>query len=265
MPNVESAISELAEQWCLSGIEHGDTVLIHSNIKRTLVKIRRKGVKISPEDILQSFLQSVGSNGTLILPLFNFDFPKTRHFDFRNTPSQMGVLTEAGRLYPGAIRTGHPIYSFAVIGSNSRLFESVDNHSGYGEDSPFALLRSMDGKIGSIDLDDQNSMTFYHHIEEMLNVPYRYFKDFSGTYVNIAGESSTKSYCLYVRDIDRGVLTHVNPAGELMWEEGLYKGSRPLVGSGLRTVKAREMFDYVSSIIENGKANGTLFRYEEIK
>lgn len=34
----------------------------------------KQGQKISPDAILNSFLQAVGSSGTLLLPLFNFDF-----------------------------------------------------------------------------------------------------------------------------------------------------------------------------------------------
>jgi aminoglycoside 3-N-acetyltransferase len=265
MASIQYAVDELAKQWTASGVEAGDTILIHSNIKRILINMRRKGIKLLPEHVLQSFMNALGPDGTLILPLFNFEFPTSNFFDIRNTPSQMGALTEKGRLYPGSARTGHPIYSFSVIGAKSKLFESIDNVSGYGDDSPFALLHSLDGKIGSIDLEDQNSMTFYHYVEEMHKVPYRYFKHFEGTYIDGSGIESTKTYQLYVRDIQKGVLTHVNPAGELMWKQGLYKGDQPLIDSGLRTIKARDMFQFVSSLIESGLAKNMLFRYEDKK
>ena len=110
---------------------------------------------------VQSFLDAVGSEGTVLFPLFNFGFSNGEPFDIRNTPSKMGKLTEAARLRPDAVRTGHPISSFAVIGAQADRFKGVNNRSGYGEDSPFAILRQMNGKIASLDLDDQNSMTFY--------------------------------------------------------------------------------------------------------
>lgn len=265
MTSIQCAVYELAEQWLASGVEAGDTILIHSNIKRALINMRRKGIKLLPEHVLQSFMNVLGPDGTLILPLFNFEFPTSKFFDIRHTPSKMGALTEFGRLYPASVRTGHPIYSFSVIGAKSKLFESIDNVSGYGDDSPFALLHSLDGKIGSIDLEDQNSMTFYHYVEEMHKVPYRYFKNFEGKYIDDSGVETTKTYQLYVRDIEKDVLTHVNPAGELMWKEGLYKGDRPLVDSGLRTIKARDMFQFVASLIESGQAENMLFRYGDKK
>ena len=76
------------------------------------------------------------------------------------------------------------------------------------------------------------------------------------------GKTESKTYGLFVRNIEKGILTHVDPAGELMWEKGLYFGCRPNEGSGLRTVTAQHMHDFVSSIITSGDAQNTLYRIE---
>lgn len=256
-------VSMLTERWQSAGLEVGDTVLIHSNTKRTLVEYRRKGFSITPHDILESLLNTIGPKGTLLLPLFNFDFSKGVPFDIRTTESQMGALTEVGRKFKGAVRTGHPIYSFAVIGHYAHMFDNIDNESGYAEDSPFGLLKSLNGKIGSLDLEDQHSMTFYHHVEEIKRVDYRYYKSFSGDYTDKYGETKKKTYKLYVRDIERGVLTNVNPAGELLWQAGLYTGDRAGEGTGLRLINAMDMYAFVENLIDSGKALGTLYKIED--
>ncbi len=125
--------------------------------------------------------------------------------------------------------------------------------------SPFAILRQIDGKIAVLDLDDLNSMTFYHHIEEMYEVPYRFHKKFSGDYTDWEGETSSRTYGLFVRDLEQGVLTDVNPMGELLWEMGLYHGERQFEGIGCRTIKANEMYAAVSEVIEDGRAKGLLY------
>ncbi len=181
----------LKDRWLRSGIEPGDTILIHSNIKRTLIELRRSGVAVTPEEILQSFLDALGTQGTLLLPLFSFDFASGVPFDIRTSPSRMGALTEAGRLHKDAVRTGHPIYSFAVIGHHSEAFANLDNESGYAEDSPFGVLRTLNGKIGVLDLEDQNSMTFYHHVEEVMQVDYRYYKTFTAGLHGLEGRHHT--------------------------------------------------------------------------
>ena len=253
----------LVDEWLESGIQKGDTVLIHSSVKRLFKRYLRSGIRLTPEIILESFLEAVGDTGTLLFPLFNFDFTKGIDFDIRHTPSHMGALTEAARKHPNAVRTGHPIYSFAIIGAKADEFKNVNNFSGYGEDSPFALLLQMEGKIAVLDLPDQESMTFVHHVEEMLNVNYRYHKVFTGNYTDKNGETTAKDYGLFVRNIEKGVRTYVDPAGELMWQADLYHGARHNEGSGLRTIRAADMFDFISNIINSDRAEGILFRIEE--
>lgn len=255
-------MKDLVQEWRDSGVQEGDTLLVHSSIKRTFKRYLKSGIKLSPEDIIDSFIAAVGESGTVLFPLFNFDFTKNGNFDINNTPSHMGALTEAARKYPKAVRTGHPIYSFAVVGAQSDKFERVDNFSGYGADSPFAILLEMGGKIAVLDLPDQDSMTFYHHVEEMHEVDYRHHKIFSGSYTNSSGTTENRDYGLFVRNIEEGVLTHVNPAGELMWYNGLYRGSRPNEGSGLRVVTAQDVYDFTSDIIKSNKAKNILYRLE---
>ena len=253
MPN---QIDELAEQWRAAGIRRGDIVLIHSSIRRTAVRLRSERAS---EIVLDSFQNAVGESGTLVLPLFNFDFAAGRLFDLRSTPSQMGALTESARRRPEAIRTCHPVYSFAALGSAQNAFRGVDNFSGYGSDSPFAILHSLGGKIAVLDLSDQNSMTFYHYVEEAHQVSYRYHKRFTGPYCDARGVTSNRTYGIFVRDIDRGVVTDVNPIGELLWDKGLYSGERPGIGAGLRVIEAAALYDAASTVITSGRAKGLLY------
>ncbi len=255
-------IQTLAKEWKDAGVREGDVLLMHSNIIGTVKRYRELGMRLTPQDILESFLSAVGPSGTLLFPLFNFDFANGIPFDIRNTPSHMGSLTEAARAHPLAVRTGHPFYSFAVIGSEAEKFREVNNFSGYGSDSPFAMLREMDGKIAILDLSDQDGVTFYHHVEEMYEVDYRYHKKFTGDYTDALGHTESRTYGLFVRDLVKGVLSHLDPAAEILWEKGLYSGYRPHEGCGLRTISAQQMYEVVSEIIESGTAQNNLYRIE---
>lgn len=252
-------VKTLALEWRAAGVEKGDTILIHSSLSKTLRRVVRMGGQPDPALVVESFLHALGEEGTLIAPLFNFEFTQGVPFDIRESKSAMGSFTEAVRKWPGAKRTGHPIYSFAIIGKKKDLFESVDNFSGYGPDSPFAILHRLGGKIGIIDLPDQNSMTFYHYVEESNNAPYRYHKTFTADYTGWDGVVQQKTYGLFVRNIDEGVLTKVNPMGEILWEKGMYSGCRPGEGCGLRIVQAKALFDEVSEVILEGRAKGILY------
>ncbi len=257
------ALDHLVADWRSAGIEEGDTVLLHSDLSALLRSYRRKGFNLTVETVLDSFLKALGTKGTALFPLFNFDFTNGAPFDIRSTPSQMGALTEAARLRPDVVRTGHPIYSFAAIGAQAYRFAGVVNFSGYGVDSPFGILREIDGKIGVLNLPDQHSMTFYHHVEEMLNVPYRYHKIFSGTYIDQNGDLSTKQFGLFVRDLERGVVTDVNAMGEKLWSLGLYKGYVPKDGFGCRTMRVEDLYTETANVINTGQAEGMLYRIQK--
>ena len=249
----------LAHHWEGSGLETGDTVLLHSSMKRLLDYLTINQVVDPPKKIIDSLISHLGSEGTLILPLFNFDFPKSRFFSMRSTPSQMGTITEYARSYMPGVRTGHPIYPFFITGYHESKFKDIDNISGYGIDSPFAKVISLNGKIAAVDLEDSRCMTMYHHVEEICKVPYRYFKQFEGGYESINGSIETKKYMLFVRDLELGVITNVDRMGEILWQENLYKGNRPRVGNGMRTIMASTLFDRTKKEILEGRAIDTLY------
>lgn len=258
---IQRAIDELSSLWSASGVKEGDTVLIHSSLSRTLRRYKDAGIPLTPADAVESFLQAVGSQGTMVFPLWNFDFSRGVPFDIRNTPSQMGALTEAGRFHPQAVRTGHPIYNVAAIGKASREFRGLVNFSGYGEESPFALVHKMKGKVAVLDVVENDSVTFYHYVEEMLNVPYRFHKRFVGDYTDHNGFQSKREFGLFVRfkEPDFEVHITVDPMGELLWEKGLYQGDRPKSGSGLRVIPAETLYNETARVIEEGSAEGLLY------
>ena len=122
------------------------------------------------------------------------------------------------------------------------------------------MLMEMGGKIGILDLQENDSMTFYHHVEEVCGVDYRYLKPFTGDYTDQFGATSRRTYTINVRDVDRGVETAVNPAGEILWEAGAYSGDRPGERSGLRVVDASSVFRITKDIIKTGQAEGNLYQ-----
>ena len=256
------AVAFLSQGWRRCGIRDGDMLLLHSSTRGTLRKLKKMALPLDMGVILDSFLDALGSEGTLLLPLFNFGFCSGAPFDIRSTPSEMGALTEAARGRAETVRTGHPVYSFAALGKRKDTFRGLDNFSGYGPDSPFGILHQQGGKIAVLDLPDQNSMTFYHYVEESMSVDYRFHKQFTALYTDRDGETRQRTYGLFVRKVDQGVVTFVDPMGELLWEKELYRGEPPGIGFGLRVIDARSLYEEVSTVIKQGKARGLLYEIQ---
>lgn len=256
----KNIIHDLANSWNESGIAKGDTVLVHSSLSRFLRSYKGKGIMLDPGMILQSFIESVGEKGTLIFPVYNFDFAKGGTFDIRNSRSETGALSEAARNHKDSVRTGHPMFSFSVMGYHGKKFEGLQNYSAFGKDSPFGKLLELDGKIAALDVAGEFCMTFYHHVEEMNNAPNRYHKIFRSNYIDEDGNESVREFNTYSRDLEMGVETDVKPMEEFLWSKGLYSGSRPGEGSCLHVVKARTVYDEAAKLIQEGKSLNMLYK-----
>ncbi|MEO1923861.1 MAG: AAC(3) family N-acetyltransferase, partial [Nautiliaceae bacterium] len=204
-------------------IKKGDIVLIHSDIRKYLWLFRDNFENF--DEGLSHFINTlknlVGEEGTILFPTFNWDFCKGKPFDYRNSPSQVGTLSNFALKQEDFKRTKHPIYSFAVWGKYQKELYNLDNFSSFGIDSPFGFLYKNNGKIILFDVDYQRSFTYVHFVEQQLNVDYRYEKIFKAPYIDSNGNCEIKEYSMFVRDIERGVLTHINPLQKILEDEGI--------------------------------------------
>ncbi len=221
------------------GVAEGDTLLVHSSYKSF------GPMDGGPQTVIHALETALDPEGTLIMPTFNFDFNKGQPWDVRSTPSKMGVLTELVRLDPRAKRVFHPFYSFAILGKHAEMLGSLRYKSSYERNSVFGKLRDLDGKIMVIGLSYTNSMTFFHHIEQMEGVDYRFLKQFTGQVTDWDGTTRTDTFEMLVRDIDKGVITEVNPMGELMEQAGVIKSAR-IGEADVKLMKANEVYAFTA-------------------
>lgn len=240
-------------------VSPADTLLVHSNLFPSLMLLKRNGFGATPELVLEALMAAV-PDGTLLFPTFNFDFAKGLPYDVTRSPSQMGQLTELARQDDRFIRTRHPLYSFAVTGLHADKFAKLQNKSGLGIGSPFDLLHELDGKIAMIDIKTEECLTFVHYVEERNQVPYRYMKDFAGSYSADGHNFSEAVFSMFVRDIENGVETDISVLAHLLSDRQDFVGTGAYSGRGMGTLKATQLYSSVSEIINTGRAEGMLFQ-----
>ncbi|MBU0511293.1 MAG: AAC(3) family N-acetyltransferase [Chloroflexi bacterium] len=221
------------------GVQTGDTLLVHSSYKSF------GGVEGGPQTVIDALLHVLGDAGTLIMPTFNFDFCKGKPWDVRSTPSHMGAITDMVREHPDSRRVFHPIYSFAILGKHAEFLTKERYKSSYERNSLFGKLRDLDGKIMVVGLSYNDSMTFFHHIEELEGVDYRYMKVFTGMVTDENGNTYKDTFTMLVRDIEKGVQTMVDPMGALMEDEGVITVSK--IGEAkVSLMKANEVYEFTA-------------------
>jgi aminoglycoside 3-N-acetyltransferase len=173
---------------------------------------------------LNALIHSIEPSGTLVIPTFNFAFCRGVAYDYRKTPSEMGLLTEFARRDRRAKRIHHPVYSFALFGKDADLLaKTTHNISAFGDDSIFAELRRRNGKILLIDLKIHETLTFFHHIEETVGCDYRFHKTFTAPVIDEEGTETSQSYQVFVRNLEMGVTTDVAPMEERLESLGLVR------------------------------------------
>ena len=256
--------SFMKDYFVKGGLQRGDKVLLHSDLKYIFKALLKKKVIFNINNIADSILDFLGPSGTLILPTFNFDFCKGKSFSFLDTKSQMGILSEILRNKNKLNRTWHPVYSFSIHGNIPDDEIKKKNYSAFGKDSIFNWLFINDGKIAIIDLPDQHSMTFYHYVEETMNVDWRFFKNFDGIYEDLNRSKNNISASIFVRKIEEGVVTDVHNMEKLLWSKNFYKGHNLNSSKGLRTILAKDVFLATEEVINKKQSLGMLYRKEKL-
>ncbi|MEJ2552040.1 MAG: AAC(3) family N-acetyltransferase [Anaerolineales bacterium] len=237
------------------GISPGDTIMVHSSYKSL------GGVNGGADTVIDALVESVGDNGTVLFPTFNFkSWVDTHYFDVRETASHMGVITELARCREAAVRTPHPLYSFAVLGNRQEEFAACDDVEAVGDNSVFALFHKLNGLIVSIGLDFNSSFTFSVRAIYKAGGYWRRVKKFSGIYVGYDGEPQLKTYSMYVRSTFQ-VITDIKPAINELIEREIIEVHQ-LGDASVHTVRANPFYDAWTVIAKNHPEK--LYRTKEI-
>jgi len=183
---------QVAEILARLGIHSGDSLLVHSAVQ--FLGLPVGGLQI----YLDALLETIGLQGTLVVPTFNFDFTQGVPYDPAQTPSRdMGALSEFVRLQPQARRSLHPMQSIAAIGCYAEDLTARDTPSAFGSGSAFERMLELDFKLLLLGANER-AVSVFHYCEQRCQVPYRYWKEFRGQ-VRTAAGWQTRAYQLYVR------------------------------------------------------------------
>jgi len=135
---------------------------------------------------------------TICVPTFTFSFCNGLDFDLNLSKSKMGALNEYIRKLPGSIRSVDPLMSIALIGEDKDLAEGI-GHESLGKDSTFYKLHFRDNvRFLFLGARAGDCFTYMHCIEKILNVNYRYDREFKGKII-IGDKSYQDTFTLFVR------------------------------------------------------------------
>jgi aminoglycoside 3-N-acetyltransferase len=155
-----------------------EILMVHSSISN--MKPMYLG---TAKDVVDLLLRIVGAERTLAMPAFFFGTPELfdrayykQHprFDYRRTPSQMGLVTELFRRQPGVVRSLHPTHSVCALGPLASKLCATHHLSPWacGELSPFGMMGVHKTIILGLGVEYYRYLTQLHAMEHILGDQY---------------------------------------------------------------------------------------------
>lgn len=227
-------------------ISRGDTLFSHSNLG---FFGRPYGVGSSDEVcrlFVESVIERIGPEGTLVVPTFTYSFPKGEVFDPDATASDMGMFSEWVRRHAEAQRSLDPCYSVAAIGGAATGLTADTPENSFGRGSFFDRFYHAGGKVLNFNFDAGS--TFVHYVERCLDVPYRFDKTFTGR-ILVRGEGRAERCTIWVRyKSDDALVAAFEPFDRIARQKGLFE-TRPLGRGEVGVISAKDTFNLIADTL----------------
>jgi aminoglycoside N3'-acetyltransferase len=155
-----------------------------------------------PSYLTRVILDHLGPSRTVLFPTFTYGYAKTRKYDVVLTPSETGILTEVATQSGLFQRTNSPLNSYVVCGPRSDEVLGIRDETLWGSSSVMGWCERSNARICMLGEPWENACTQFHMAQELLRVPYRYFKRFPGELHREGNYVETVAPIMYVRPLN---------------------------------------------------------------
>lgn len=205
------------------GVTSGDALLVHSSLRSFGY------VDGGAAAVVDALLETVGDNGTVIVPTLTFSVLKSRPhlFSVGKTPSTTGLITETLRQRQESLRSRHPVSSAAAIGARAAYVTADHRDTPCGPDSPYYRLYELGGKVVFFGA-AIGSNSVFHCAEEIVRPAYLGFADIENAIIE-DGDGRRETVAARRYDcFDRGVVRYLGNMEPIFLDRGILR--RTVIG-----------------------------------
>ena len=139
--------NEIKKALYRSGIKKGDFIFLHGDEILGSQILTSKNEKDATLKFITALIDLLGDYGTLVVPVFTYNFINDEVYDVQHSISEVGKFSEKFRKIKSAVRSRNPIFSVASIGNLSSKIKKLSEVTSFGSHSIFDLLYKNNGKI----------------------------------------------------------------------------------------------------------------------
>ncbi len=171
MPKQMDATNELSRHELVTqlreiGVQQGSVLVVHTSFRAV------RPVQGGPLGLIQSLLEVLGPNGTLVMPAWPAD--DKAPYDPISTPASpdLGIVADTFWRQPGVVRSKH-VNAFAALGPHAHdVNVDVFPLPPHIPESPIGRVHDLDGQVLLLGV-GHDANTTLHLAEIIANVPYR--------------------------------------------------------------------------------------------
>jgi aminoglycoside 3-N-acetyltransferase len=200
----EYATEDLVAALRAAGLRAGDLAFSHVGVGLLgLPRGEDRSARAAWGMLVDAYTSVLGEDGTWVVPTYTYTLTRPGEvYDAATTPSAVGDFTEHVRTLPGFARSADPIFSVVARGPLAgALLEDLPRDC-FGPDSVYGRLVAHGGRIANAGVGFRYA-TFIHHAEQVIGVPYRYKKAFTGPVRDAGGDGvHDETWTYNVRALD---------------------------------------------------------------
>ena len=244
------------------GIKKGQTVILTIDLLKLILFLKSKKVKLDLNDIINPIKEIVSENGNIVVYSFFWDFFKTNTFDYDNSKSASGSLSNFLLNDKEFKRTQHPIYSLLVWGKDKKKICKMKHNDCFSKNSPFGYLIKKKSKLLFVNIDfKKTGFPFFHLAEQEVGVYYRFFKIFSGKFIKNKKKRDI-SIKMYVRKKNYKILKYYSDHIERILQKKKSLKKVKDFGSESSLIDLKTLYDLT---IKQLKIEKKMFLHKETK
>lgn len=157
------SIVDLKTFFIENGLKKNDVIMLQSSWRAFI------GFQGSPKDVIDTILEIIGEEGTLLMPTFSGNI---KHIDLYRDNSKLGAISEEFRKMDNVKRSSDSFFPISGLIKDADAFleDHINSKKPFDEYSPFGKLLKKDGKLVFLGLGKKPyKVSFIHYFTTLMS------------------------------------------------------------------------------------------------